>query len=335
MEKQMSEKTIWMVRAGRGGAYVDDFIESNFVGIGFASAGDVSSPVNKEEVISKMRAENPVGKFQMAASQILRFYDEFKVGDAVMTYDPGQRLYFIGEIKSDVKKVEHTLFRAREVEWKGQVARDSLVQSTRNSLGAISTLFTVRGDAAQDVIANTLDLGTDAKPTPLPVADDSGSESDVFESIEEKANELLEDMIAKLDWEQMQELVAEILQAMDFKTDVSPRGPDRGIDVFASPDGLGLLEPRIFVEVKHRLGSRMGADQIRTFLGGRQPGDRCLYVSTGGFSKEAKYEAERANVPLKLIDLPKLRELVLEHYEAFSPSGLALLPLKKLFWPAQ
>ena len=142
-------------------------------------------------------------------------------------------------------------------------------------------------------------------------------------------------MIAKLDWEQMQELVAEILQAMDFKTDVSPRGPDRGIDVFASPDGLGLLEPRIFVEVKHRLGSRMGADQIRTFLGGRQPGDRCLYVSTGGFSKEAKYEAERANVPLKLIDLPKLRELVLEHYEAFSPSGLALLPLKKLFWPAQ
>lgn len=104
--------------------------------------------------------------------------------------------------------------------------------------------------------------------------------------------------------------------------------------ILSEPDGLGLLEPRIFVEVKHRLGTRMGADQIRTFLGGRQPGDRCLYVSTGGFSKEAKYEAERANVPLKLIDLPKLRELVLEHYVSFSPEGLALLPLKKLLWPA-
>ena len=54
----------------------------------------------------------------------------------------------------------------------------------------------------------------------------------------------------------------------------------------------------------------MGADALRTFLGGRQPGDRCLYVSTGGFSKEARYEADRANVPIKLIDLPKLRELV-------------------------
>ena len=78
----------------------------------------------------------------------------------------------------------------------------------------------------------------------------------------------------------------------------------------------------------------MGADALRTFLGGRQPGDRCLYVSTGGFSKEAKYEADRANVPIKLIDLPKLRELVVEHYEMFSPGGIALLPLKKVFWPA-
>lgn len=323
-----------MVRAGRGGAYVDDFIESNFVGIGFAWAGEVSSPVNKDKIIATMRAENPVGKFQMAASQILRFFDEFQVGDSVMTYDPGQRLYFLGEIKSPVKKIDHELFRARDVEWKSQIARDSLQQSTRNSLGAISTLFMVRGDAAKDVVENSFDLGTDIKPTLVPRADDPENEDALFESIEEKANEFLEDMIAKLDWEQMQELVAEILQAMGFKTDVSPRGPDRGIDVFASPDGLGLLEPRIFVEVKHRLGSRMGADQIRTFLGGRQPGDRCLYVSTGGFSKEAKYEAERANVPLKLIDLPKLRELVIEHYEAFSPSGIALLPLKKLFWPS-
>lgn len=331
----MSEKKIWMVRAGRGGAYVDDFIESNFVGIGFASAGDVSSPVNKDEIIAKMRAENPVGKFQMAASQILRFFDEFKVGDSVLTYDPGQRLYFFGEIKSDVKKVDHTLFRSRDVQWQGQIARDSLKQSTRNSLGAISTLFMVQGDAAADVVANKTAIGAEQTTFVAPSEDDdSGGDGSVFENIEEKANELLEDMIAKLDWEQMQQLVAEILQAMDFKTDVSPRGPDRGIDVFASPDGLGLLEPRIFVEVKHRLGSRMGADQIRTFLGGRQPGDRCLYVSTGGFSKEAKYEAERSNVPLKLIDLPKLRELVLDHYESFSPAGLALLPLKKLFWPA-
>lgn len=329
----MVEEAIWMVRAGKGAAFVEDFLEGDFVGIGFESAGEVKSPVDKDVLIANMQMKNPNGKFMMAASQIQRFYDEFKVGDNVLTYDPGQRLYFIGKITSDVKKKDHELFRSRQVDWTGQIARDSLKQSTRNSLGAISTLFAVRDEAAADVRANTVKIGTEQSSAVESIVDDSERE-ELVGNIEGQANELLEDRIASLDWEQMQELVAEILRAMGFKADVSPRGSDRGIDVFASPDGLGLVEPRIFVEVKHRLGSRMGADALRTFLGGRQPGDRCLYVSTGGFSKEARYEADRANVPIKLVDLPKLRELVVEHYEEFSPQGIALLPLKKVFWPA-
>ena len=323
----------WMVRAGRGGAFVEDFVEGNFVSIGFPNAGEVGSPVNKKELIATMQKKNPNGKFGMAASQLKRFFDDIKVGDAVITYDPGQRLYFVGKITSDVKNIEHDLSRAREVAWSGQIARDSLKQSTRNSLGAISTLFSVRGEAAADVHANTVSLGSEPTSPAGPIEDDSDRD-ELVENVESQAHELLEDRIASLDWEQMQELVAEILEAMGFKADVSPRGSDRGIDVFASPDGLGLNEPRIFVEVKHRLGTRMGADALRTFLGGRQPGDRCLYVSTGGFSKEARYEADRANVPIKLVDLPKLGELVVEHYESFSPGGIALLPLKKVFWPA-
>lgn len=329
----MADSAIWMVRAGQGAAFVEDFIDNNFVGIGFRQAGEVTSPVQKDAVIAAMQQKNPNGKFMMAASQLQRFYDEFKVGDGVLTYDPGQRLYFIGTITSEVKNIEHELFRAREVKWSGQIVRDALKQSTRNSLGAISTLFAVRGDAADDVRANTVVIGSE-QPSVVESVDDDPEREELVDNIEAQANELLEDRIARLDWEQMQQLVAEILEAMGFKADVSPRGSDRGIDVFASPDGLGLNEPRIFVEVKHRLGTRMGADQLRTFLGGRQPGDRCLYVSTGGFSKEARYEADRANVPIKLVDLPKLRELVVEHYEAFSPSGIALLPLKKVFWPA-
>ena len=74
----------------------------------------------------------------------------------------------------------------------------------------------------------------------------------------EKADRLIEDRIAALDWRQMQELVAGILRGMGYKTTVSADGPDRGVDIFASPDGLGLQEPRIFVEVKHR-GGAMGA----------------------------------------------------------------------------
>src|SRR5207248_1371129 len=108
---------------------------------------------------------------------------------------------------------------------------------------------------------------------------------------------------------QMQELLASILRAMGFKARVSPRGPDRGVDVFASPDGLGLQEPRIKAEVKHR-GDAIGAPELRSFIGGLRPSDRALYLSTGGFKKDAKYEADRSNIPVTLIDLDGLAVLV-------------------------
>ena len=153
------------------------------------------------------------------------------------------------------------------------------------------------------------------------------------DDVANKADEFIEDKLASLAWDDMQELVAGILRAMGYRTQVSLPGSDRGIDIFASPDGLGLQEPRIFVEVKHRRGSTMGAEEIRSFLGGRRPGDRCLYVSTGGFTKDARYEAERANVPLRLVNMSELRALLLQFYEKMDAQSQALIPLRRLYWP--
>lgn len=174
-------------------------------------------------------------------------------------------------------------------------------------------------------------------PTAVTVAQDDDAqtaETILREEVREKAEQFIEDRIASLDWQQMQELVAGILRAMGYHATVSADGSDRGVDIFASPDGLGLQEPRIFVEVKHRSGA-MGADELRSFLGGRRAGDRCLYVSTGGFTKEARYEADRAVVPLTLVTLPKLRELLLQHYERLDPAARALVPLQRLYWPVE
>ncbi len=131
--------------------------------------------------------------------------------------------------------------------------------------------------------ANTVGLGAESAPAVEPSVDDSEREELVGNN-EAHSNELREDRVSSLARELMQRLVVETLEAMCFKADVSPRGSDRGIDLIAYPDGLGVNEPQNFVEVKHRLGTRMGADQLRTILSGRQHRDRCLYVSTGGFS---------------------------------------------------
>jgi restriction system protein len=137
-----------------------------------------------------------------------------------------------------------------------------------------------------------------------------------------------------LDWQEMQELVAGLLRAMGYKTRISPTGPDRGKDIMASPDGFGFEQPRIVVEVKHRPKEAMGAPDIRSFLGGRHTDDKGLYVSTGGFTKDARYEADRASIPLVLLDLDGLVKEILRHYVAMDMEARSLIPLVNIYWPA-
>ena len=131
----------------------------------------------------------------------------------------------------------------------------------------------------------------------------------------------------------MQELVAGILRAMNYKTQVSPPGSDLGRDILASPDGFGFEQPRIVVEVKHRKGT-IGSQEVRSFVGGRHKDDRGLYVSTGGFTKDARYEADRSSVPLTLWTLDELTKALLDNYEQTDSRTRALVTLRTFYAPA-
>jgi restriction system protein len=132
----------------------------------------------------------------------------------------------------------------------------------------------------------------------------------------------------------MEQLVAALLRAMGMKATVTPKGADRGVDVRASPDGLGFQQPRIMAEVKHRPREAMSSERIRSFAAILRGDDRGLYVSTGGFTQDAKYEAERSTVRITLVDLDELATLIVDNYERFNLEGRALLPLIKVYWPS-
>lgn len=143
----------------------------------------------------------------------------------------------------------------------------------------------------------------------------------------------LTDRLSSLTWEGMQELVAGLLRAMGYKTRISPAGSDRGKDIIASPDGFGFEQPRIVVEVKHRPNTAMGSQEIRSFLGGRHKNDKGLYVSTGGFTKDAKYEADRGSIPVVLLDLDDLSNEIVRHYGEMDMEARSLIPLTTILWP--
>jgi len=339
----MANRT-WIVRAGKDAVYIDDFRSGSLVAIGWHETGPIAATADDESVTAIFDRTFPSAKRagrRVWQAQVMRFLREIQPGDPVATYDPNTRLYLLGTIVGQPEWREGPMPRVRRVNWTHQTPRDGLTVETRNGLGSIASFFRASQEASDELWAKAAPLGSHAADdipavnVPPTAAEDSGvASTDLREDIREKSEQFIEDRIASLDWQQMQELVAGILRAMGYRTTVAADGSDRGVDIFASPDGLGLQEPRIFVEVKHRNGS-MGADELRKFLGGRRAGDRCLYVSTGGFTKEARYEAERANVPLTLITLPKLRDLLLQNYEGLDPATRALVPLQRLYWPVE
>lgn len=327
-------KQAWVVRAERGGRLYDAFKEKSAIAIGWGEIGSLADLKTREKIAARVAAVWPEWKPQaiaMATGQLHRFRSEMNVGDRVVTYDPGRRVYLLGEVAGDYRwdlSIDADDPNVRPVKWQGEVSRDLLSLRSRNSLGAISTLFQLSTEVIEDLLRALQSQKPAIKDAAAEIAED-----DVFKNILEKATEFTKDRVSALDWADLQELVAGLLRAMGYKTRVSPAGADRGKDIVASPDGFGFEAPRIVVEVKHRQGA-IGAQAIRSFLGGRHPQDKGLYVSTGGFSKEALYEAERASIPLSLMTIDDLVEAVIQNYDRLDIETQQLLPLKRIYWPA-
>jgi restriction system protein len=333
----MTEKNMWMVRGGEGAFAVQDFLAKGIVAIGWSGAGTNWTKYPDRAAIQKKIAEESPEHTDtqnlVGARQIERFLRQFKVGDRVITYDPAGRHYFVGTIKGDAKHepgLIHGLETYRPVVWeKGKVSRDELSVTARNSLGAISTLFRVPETAAAEMAARL----AGRRAVDPEIVEEVQEETDLLKDVQARSHEFIKDRISKLDWEQVQRLVAGLLRAMGYKPRISPLGPDRGKDIIASPDGFGFESPRIVVEVKHRRGA-MGANEIRSFVGGRHKDDKGLYVSSGGFTKEAHYEAERSSIPLTLMDMDELALAVSEYYDRMDAETRAMLPLIRIYWPA-
>lgn len=329
-------KPMWMVRAAGGGELLEEFKEKSVVAIGWSRLGNLSTLGGRKEIEAKLREAWPdwsKGKIAISAGMLHRFVDEMKPGDGVVTYDSSQRIYLVGEVVGQYEHVPKSIERypnIRKVKWLGEISRDDLTVPTKNTLGAISTFFVLSDEAAAEVRR----VLTGTKVQTQPEAELEVEEDEMLKDIQSKATEFIKDKLNRLDWDEMQELVAGLLRAMNYKTRISPSGPDRGKDIIASPDGFGFESPRIIVEVKHRTNSAMGSQEIRSFLGGRHKDDKGLYVSTGGFSKDARYEAERASIPLTLMDIDDLVQAIIEYYERMDMDTQRLLPLKKVFWPA-
>lgn len=329
----------WMIRAGEGGRLFEHFEARNCVAVGWNALGDLrqySSPEELRQAYIDSHGNAKPGRTGNAVGMIRKFCEVIQEGDIVITYSPELRQYLVGvdlgqyEFLSEAKQIEDYA-HVRWVKWKGKVSRDALMQTTRSSLGSTLAVFNLSKPVIDDMQAVLAGKPNETVQEPEEVEADF---IELSESIRAQSHELIKDRILQLTPEEMEHFAAAILRAMGYRTKVSPRGPDRGVDVEASPDGLGLTKPHIKVEVKHRAGS-MGSNILRSFITVVRSGQNGIFISTGGFTREARYEAERAPNPVALVDLDDLANLAVENYQHFDTEGRALLPLMHVYWPVE
>ena len=157
-----------------------------------------------------------------------------------------------------------------------------------------------------------------------------------LDQIEQLAIESVkQEILAKNPYE-FQDLAAALLRGMGYYTPfVSPKGKDGGVDIIAYRDPLGTATPRIKVQVKHREATAASVQEVRQLMGILQKdGDVGIFISTGGFSPDAKNTARDSHIHVELIDLDRFILLWQEFYNKLSDEDKTLLPLLPFYFYA-
>lgn len=167
------------------------------------------------------------------------------------------------------------------------------------------------------------------------VDEGSGQAAATLEEAEESAWSEIEAFLEKMSPYDFQELVAGLLRGMGYYVDwVSPPGPDKGIDIVAHVDPLGVKGPRIKAQVKRKI-EKVSVDGVRGFMALLGDSDVGIFVCTGGFTRDAEEEARRQEKRrIMLLDLKRLFDLWTEHYENIPEAQRRLLPLRPVFYLA-
>jgi len=156
-----------------------------------------------------------------------------------------------------------------------------------------------------------------------------------YEQASEDAWAEITDHLQRIDPYEFQELVADLLKAMGYHVSwIAPKGKDYGVDIIAYTDPLGATKPRIKVQVKRR-SDAIGVEGLRAFMSVLGEDDLGIFVSSGGFSKDADDQArlqERRKVTL--IDQSRLLDLWVEHYGKLSQEAQQRMPLRPIYFLA-
>ena len=321
----MEEKKVWGIHT------LDDnlFLKNNVIAIGWPDFGDLSKVTATREAFKERYAQiypnDKPGAIPTSAGMLYRFIHEIKIGDYVVFPSKVDRMVNIGVVEGEYTYVdsEKEYVQQRKVKWLKHLPRTSFTQGALYEIGSAMSLFMVKNYA--DEYLSALDKGFKAA---LDNTDDDTIGATAEDIIESTKDYVLKELSRNLKGYALEEFIANLLQAMGYRTMLSSEVWESLIDITAYKDEL---PPRILVQVKSQ-DSDIKEITIQSLKGAMTEGDYGLFVTLSHYTKKAQEYLEKTPI-IKGINGSELVDLILKYYDSLDDKYKDMIPLKMVYIP--
>lgn len=342
---------VWVVRAGSDGEQEPSNLADNVATIGW-NIGDLSSAQRREDVrelIDTAYPDDSQGRRANITGQIWAFRNRIEQGDIVVMPSKLRSGYLYlgicqGGYVYDASASDHRRRHRIAVHWSADAVSKSVIKDDLlYSLNAIMTVFNpTRNNAAQrmqhlyqygnDPGSNGL-LQSAQSPTTSAsgaVVEDHVTDPDLTPTLEAIRDRIRTHLVENFGDHKLTRLVADILEVLGYQCEVSPPGPDGGVDILAGRGPLGLDSPTLIVEVKSEL-SQVDVKVVRGLHSAmtQHRADQGLLVAWGGVTKPAHREFLRDRTSFRVWDSEALLDRLFETYDRLPAATRASIPLKQ------
>lgn len=306
------------------------FLNQNIIAIGWDAIGDLSriEPTREAYKNEYIRAYPNAKKGSVAtgAGMLYRFSCEMQKGDYIVFPSKIDRKINIGIVESDYFHDDTAAMypNQRKVKWLKHLPRTAFSQGALYEVGSALSFFQVKNYS--DEFLKALDrnfTGNSLESEP-----DETVARTAEEIIESTKDFILKELSKRLKGYALEEFIADLLQAMGYRTTLSPHGGDNGVDITAYKDEL---PPRIVVQVKSQDGD-IKETTIQSLKGAMREGDYGVFITLSDYTKNAQKYLDNTPI-IRGINGTELVDLILKYYDKLSEQYKRIIPLKMVYIP--
>lgn len=322
------EKRVWGIHTK------DDnlFLQKDVIAIGWKEIGNLSKIKAERDAFKEKYAQvypdAKKGSIANGAGMLYRFACEVQVGDYVVFPSKIDRKINIGIVEGNYEynpdAVEYV--QQHKVKWLKHLPRTAFSQGALYEVGSAMSFFSIKNYS--DEYLSALEKNFKKEDISNDSEEDESVGATADEIIESTKDFILKELSKNLKGYDLEQFVANLLNAMGYRTSVSAHGGDSGIDITAYKDEL---PPRILVQVKSQDGD-IKESTIQSLKGAMREGDYGLFVTLSNYTKNAQKYLDSTPI-IRGINGTELVDLILKYYEELSEKYRKMIPLKKVFIP--